>query len=362
MFSGSLQEYLSIQFLGNSLQSYIFALGIFYGIFLFFLIVRSKLLTFFEKISQKTHTPYDDLIIHVIKSIGIHFYVIISVLLGLQALEISATFNPLVDSITLAIFVLYIVRCIQLGVSFFISNIIHKSEKESDFFDPSILQLLGLALKVGVFLIGLLVILQNLGFNVTTLVGGLGIGGIAIAFALQNVLSDIFASLSIFFDKPFKTGDFIIVGTDMGTVQKIGIRSTRIKTLQGEALVISNQELTTARVQNFQSLERRRVLFTLSLQYENSAAKLEKALQIIREIVDADGAQTELHRSHFARFSPSSLDIETVYYVQTGDYQVYMDEQERINFGIKKAFEKAKITFAYPTQKIILTQDLEKTP
>jgi small-conductance mechanosensitive channel len=347
-----IQEYLDLDFLGNSVQQYLIALVVFYVTFMVLLLFRSRLLAYFDRLSKKTSTLYDDLVIHLIQSLGSQFYLIVSFLVGLHFLKVAEWFDPYFYSMKLAVAVFYVVRLIQGGVSFFIEEFIHKAEKESKNFDPSILQFLGLTLKVVALLLGLLIILQNLGFNVTALVGGLGIGGIAIAFALQNVLSDIFASLSIFFDKPFKTGDFIVLGADMGTVQKIGIRSTRIKTLQGETLVVSNQELTTARVQNFKQLDKRRIVFTLNLVYNTTSAKLEKALKIIEDVVNAEGVQTELDRTHFARFAASSLDIETVYYVQTGDFQVYMDEQQRINFGIKKAFEKAGIEFAFPTQTV----------
>ena len=347
-----IQEYLALDFLGNTVQQYLIALGVFYVTLMVLLLFRGRMLAYFDRLSKKTSTLYDDLVIFLIQSLGSRFYIVVSVLVGLHLLNFPEWFEPYFYSIKLAVSVFYVVRVIQAGVSFFIEEFIHKAEKESKNFDPSILQFLGLSLKGVVLLLGLLIILQNLGFNVTALVGGLGIGGIAIAFALQNVLSDIFASLSIFFDKPFKTGDFIVLGTDMGTVQKIGIRSTRIKTLQGEALVVSNQELTTARVQNFKQLDKRRIVFTLNLVYNTTSAKMEKALKIIEEVVNAEGAQTELDRTHFSRFAASSLDIETVYHVTTGDFQVYMDEQQRINFAIKKAFEKEKIEFAYPTQTV----------
>lgn len=347
-----IQEYLALDFLGNTVQQYLIALGVFYVTLMVLLLFRGRMLAYFDQLSKKTSTLYDDLIIFLIQSLGSRFYIVVSVLVGLHLLNLPEWFSPYFYSIKLAVAVFYVVRVIQAGVSFFIEEFIHKAEKESKTFDPSILNFLGGALKFVVLILGVLIILQNLGFNVTALIGGLGIGGIAIAFALQNVLSDIFASLSIFFDKPFKTGDFIVLGTDMGTVQKIGIRSTRIKTLQGETLVVSNQELTTARVQNFKQIDKRRIVFTLGVVYDTTSAKMEKALKIIEDAINAGGDRTELDRVHFARFSASSLDIEVVYHVMDGDFKLYMDEQQRINFTIKKGFEKAKIEFAFPTQTV----------
>ncbi|MEA3304403.1 MAG: mechanosensitive ion channel family protein [Patescibacteria group bacterium] len=199
---------------------------------------------------------------------------------------------------------------------------------------------------------GILLILSNLGVEITSLVASLGIGGIAIAFALQNVLSDIFASFTLFFDKPFQVGDYILVGSDSGVVQKIGMKSTRIQTLQGEEMIISNQELTNARVQNFKRMEKRRIVFSLGLTYDTTAEKLKKAKEIVKDIINTD-TQTELGRVHFKSFGDFSLNFEIVYYVLTRDYNVYMDIQERINLEIKQQFEKeGGLEMAFPTQTI----------
>ena len=198
-------------------------------------------------------------------------------------------------------------------------------------------------------------VLSNLGYNVTTLVAGLGIGGLAIAFALQKVLEDIFSSVSIYFDKPFEIGDFIIVGEQMGVVKKIGIKSTRIQALQGEEIVISNRELTSVRIQNFKRMEKRRVAFSFGVLYSTSNAKLKKAIEMVKKIVEK-AEHADLDRVHFKAFGSSSLDFEVVYYLKSRDYNVYMDTQQEINFAIKEAFEKEKIEFAYPTQTIHLAK------
>jgi len=197
--------------------------------------------------------------------------------------------------------------------------------------------------------------LSNFGYNISTLIAGLGIGGVAIALALQNILTDIFASFSIYFDKPFQTGDFIIVGNDLGVVKKIGIKTTRLQTLQGEELVISNKELTETRIHNYKKMQKRRIVFNFGLTYDTSSAKLKKVLQILKGIIDKIEI-AELDRVHFNKFGDFSLNFEVVYYLASSDYNEYMDTQQAINLAIKEKFEKDGIKFAYPTQTVFVNK------
>ena len=195
--------------------------------------------------------------------------------------------------------------------------------------------------------------LSNLGINVTSLVAGLGVGGIAIAFALQNILNDLFSSFAIYFDKPFVVGDFIKIGEHAGTVEKVGIKTTRIRSTTGEELIISNRELTSARVQNFKRLNERRSIFTIGVVYETTAEKLRRIPSIIQTIIESQSLN-RFDRVHFKTFGDFSLNFEVSYYVQTTDYKKFMDTQEIVNLKIVEAFEKEGISMAYPTQTIYL--------
>ena len=203
--------------------------------------------------------------------------------------------------------------------------------------------------------IAIIIVLSNFGYNVSTLAAGLGIGGIAIAFAFQAILGDIFASFSIYFDKPFKIGDFILIGNDMGTVKHIGIKTTRIQTLQGQELIVSNKELTETRVHNYKKMERRRISFTFGVEYDTKLKKLEKILEIVKEIFKKIKI-ADLDRVHFKQFGDFSLNFEVVYYVNKPDYLEYMDTQQEINFALKERFEKESIEFAFPTQTIYVNK------
>ena len=188
------------------------------------------------------------------------------------------------------------------------------------------------------------------------MVASFGVLGIVLAFGLQEILSDIFASISIFFDKPFEIGDFIIVGDNIGVVKKVGIKSTRIQSLWGQEVVIPNKELTSARINNYKKMEKRRIQFSFGVVYDTSAEKLEKVLEITKEIVDKIEL-ADLNRVHFKEYGDFSLNFEVIYYVNTPDYNKYMDIQQEINLSIKKRFEKEGIIFAYPTQTVIINKE-----
>ena len=214
-----------------------------------------------------------------------------------------------------------------------------------------ILYILKKAVQVVVYIFAFLAILGILKVDLSGAVVGLGVGGIAIALALQNILSDALSAFSIYFDRPFEIGDFIVIGDNAGTVTKIGMKSTRIQLLQGEELVVSNKELTSKYVRNFKKLKRRRIVFTLKIVCETPLEKLKKIPEIISEIIEKTEL-AELDRVHFRELGDFSLDFEVVYYLPTSDYNKYMDTQQTINYAIIEEFEKEKIVLAYPTQKI----------
>jgi len=209
-------------------------------------------------------------------------------------------------------------------------------------------------LSVFVWGLGIVLLLDNLGFKITAIVAGLGIGGIAIALAAQTVLGDIFGYVVIMLDKPFEIDDAIHVGGDfVGTVEHIGIKTTRVRSQTGEQLIFSNKDLTDSRIRNFKRMELRRVPFTLGLTYDTSAEKIKRALSIVQEAIATSG-QTRFDRAHFASYGDFALKLDVVYFVLSGDYNLFMNIQQTINFKIKEAFERENIAFAYPTQTIIL--------
>ncbi|MEK7656348.1 MAG: mechanosensitive ion channel family protein, partial [Elusimicrobiota bacterium] len=196
-------------------------------------------------------------------------------------------------------------------------------------------------------------VLDNLGINISTVVAGLGIGGVAVALASQHILGDLFSSFVILMDKPFRVGDSIQIDDMTGGVEHIGFKTTRVRSLGGELLVFPNSLLTSARLRNYGQMRERRVLTRLRLVYQTPAARLRRVPTLLKELLARESA-LRLDRVHFAGFESSSLDFELVYFVLSPDYGVYMDAQERLGFAILEAFEKEGLEFAYPTQTVRL--------
>ena len=207
--------------------------------------------------------------------------------------------------------------------------------------------------RVTIWSLALLLILDNVGFDITALIAGLGIGGVAVALAAQNVLGDLFSSLAIVLDRPFEVGDFIIFGDQMGNVEKIGIKTTRIRSLSGEQIVCANSDLITARIHNYKRMAERRIVFSIGVVYDTPPDTLESIPGLIREAVE-NTERARFDRAHFASYGDSSLNFEVVFYVLSDDYNIYMDVQQAINFAIFRAFGERGIDFAFPTRTLHL--------
>lgn len=198
-----------------------------------------------------------------------------------------------------------------------------------------------------------LLILDNMGFDVTALIAGLGIGGVAMALAVQKVLGDLLASLSILIDRPFVVGDTLAVAEHMGTVENIGLKTTRLRSLTGEQLVFSNADLLASRIRNYGRMRERRVLVAFSVTYQTPIEKVEAVPGMLRGIIEScGGEQVRFDRAHFKGHGPSGLEFEYVYYIASASYNVYMDIQQAINLATHRRFAEEGIRFAHPTQTV----------
>jgi len=208
-------------------------------------------------------------------------------------------------------------------------------------------------INIVIWMLGIIFLLDNFNYDVTAFITGLGIGGIAIALAAQNILGDLFNYFVIFFDRPFEVGDFIIVDDKMGTVEAIGIKTSRIRSLTGEELVFANSDLTNSRIHNYKRMERRRILFSLGVTYQTTPENLRIIPDIIKDVITSqEGA--EFDRAHFKTYGDFSLNFEIVYYILSADYNQYMDIHQSINLRIFDEFAKRSIEFAYPTQTLFV--------
>lgn len=302
-----------------------------------------------EHLSKKTKTDLDDALVSILDTIN-------PVVLGAASLAFAVRFAdvpPIVITTVSGAFLIALVYQASIGAARIVDIALLKTKgKRGDGGRKVALSLLSGAVKVAIWVVGGLLVLSNLGVDITSLVAGLGIGGVAVALALQNILSDLFSSFAIYFDKPFEVGDFIIVGEHLGTVEKIGIKTTRLRSLQGEEIVISNAELTSARIQNFRKLKERRVAITFGVLYETPHELLKEIPGMVRSIIEHDEKGARLDRVHLAAYGASSIDFELVYYALTNNFIEHMDTQERILFAIKEAFDTKGIAFAYPTQTV----------
>jgi len=337
-------------------NQYFWALLVFLGIVILLRIFKFFILQRIKTFAEKTKTDLDDLLIVLIECIGWPLYVLVALYVPLRMLVLPELVQNGIFYLTFLVATYYVVRAFQHLIDYGVKKYGEKQRREDKKADVTVVQFLGRLGKLAVWAVALVLVLANFGYDVSTLIAGLGVGGIAIAFALQNILGDMFASFSLYFDKPFKIGDFIVVGNDSGTVEKIGIKSTRITTLQGEELVCSNKELTEARVRNFGKMKERRVVFSLGLTYDTSSAKLKKVPGIIKKVFEKV-KKANLSRVHFQKFGDFSLNYEIVYYVKSGNYVDFMDVQQAVNLAIKAEFEKEKIEMAFPTQTLYLEKN-----
>ncbi len=347
MIFNNITENISNQINLNEIDSYFTALIIFAISILILRIFKFVIIKKLKKIAEKTETKYDDILIDMIDKVGWPFYILIALYISFYYLEslqfgLSSEIKTILYYIIITIVVYYVVKIIHTLVDYGTNRWIQKKDT-----DASTIELLNRIVKGALWLIAIIFILSNLGYNVTTLVAGLGIGGIAIAFALQSILGDIFASFSIYLDKPFKKGDYIIFGTEQGTVKKIGIKSTRVEALQGQEIVVSNKTLTDTIVHNYKKMDYRRIVFHFYIKYDTPTVQLEKIPDIVKDII-TNVKMVRFGRSHFFEFGDFGYTFEVVYFVDSGDYDKYMDVQQEINFAIKRYFENEGIEIAYP--------------
>ncbi|PIN89297.1 mechanosensitive ion channel protein MscS [Candidatus Pacearchaeota archaeon CG10_big_fil_rev_8_21_14_0_10_34_76] len=335
----------------NTGKTYFIAILILIGSFIILKIFDRYIIVIFKKAARKTKFTWDDVVFDFFSAINWQFYAYISFYIATRFIILPELLDKFLYYLLIIFIAFYAAQGLSRIVDHFTNKQVEKRKAADNVANTSMLKTFGIIFKIAIYAVGLLMVLANLGIEITPLVASLGVGGIAIAIALQSVLSDLFAAFAIYFDKPFKEGDFIIVGDDLGTVKNIGIKTTRIQTLQGQELIMSNTELTNSRVNNYQRMKERRIAFTFGVTYDTPLAKMKKINQIVEKAVNST-KNARFDRSHFHKYGDFSLNYEVVYYVTSPDYAEYMDVQQEINFKIKEAFEKEKIEFAFPTQTI----------
>lgn len=324
------------------------------GLFMLLMqLTRRVLLHRLERVAQATETCIDDFLVEVLGATRILLASALGLYLGSHFLTLPETMEKWVDRLFGVALILQIGLWTTRGLMFWLKQRFSQGDAQDQGARAMTLSLLSFLGRMVVWVLVLLFLLDNLGINVTALVASLGIGGIAVALAMQNILGDLFASLSIAIDKPFVIGDFIILGAEMGTVEHVGLKTTRLRSLSGEQIIMSNNDLLQSRIHNYKRMDERRALFAVGVTYDTSAEKLELIPELIKQAVAAqDNARFD--RAHFKSFGAFSLDFEAVYYVRKPDYGVFMDVQQAINLQLVRSFADHGIDFAFPTQTLHL--------
>lgn len=344
-------DFLGNTFLGNEIAVYLLALGTLIAGILLAQLVRTFILSYLRKWAQRTSTDLDDRLLHLIQQPTIYLLYLGSIYISVGNLTLHPILRDSVNVLGIAIATLLIVQLICSLVEYGL-RIYWVTRQRNVTLEKSFNTLVP-AIRVVIWAIGIVFLLDNLGFDISAVVASLGIGGVAVALASQGVLADLFSYFAILFDRPFEIGDFLIVGDIVGTVEHIGIKTTRLRSLSGEELIAANTDLTNSRVQNFRRMQRRRIVFPVGITYETPQAKIEAIPSIIQAVIEHTEGVT-FDRAHFYQFGDFSLNYEVVYYVDSSDYNDYMNAQQHINLGISSAFAKHQIDFAYPTQVLHL--------
>lgn len=345
-------------YFANTVNIWIAALATTVVSIMFMFAAKRMLVRRLGAFSKKTETILDDMFVDLIAGIRSFSIVTLSFYLGLALLTLPPGVEKTIHRVAILVFLVQGVLWGGRLIRYWLDSSI-KRRIEGDSSSAGTVTAMAFVLKLGLWTVAALLALDNLGFNITTLVAGLGIGGVALALAVQNVLGDVFASLSIVLDKPFVVGDFIVVDEHLGSIEHIGLKTTRIRSLSGEQIIFSNSELLKTRIRNFKRMAERRVVFTIGVTYDTPLEKLRIIGPTLRDIIQSI-EKTRLDRVHFKEYGDSALIFEAVYYVLSPDYNLYMDIHEEINFAILSRFRSNDIEFAFPTMAIVNIADSTK--
>ena len=346
-----MEVFLNYVIVGNTVYDYLIMLGIALVLYVLLMLFRGYLLKKAILLAEKTQYKRDDLIVKKLNSISRLFYIVVLIYIPLQYINIHPTLDRIVYICFLSVILREISNVFVAMLKYVLDHTMYKNK--SDKKDVTKINLFYLIAKIFIYIIVWLFLLSNLWIEVTPLIASLWVLWIWVAFALQKILWDIFASFSIFFDRPFEIWNFVVIGEDSGIVKDIGIKSTRIQTLQWQELIVPNSEMTEIRINNYGKMKKRRASFDIGVVYHTDPWLLEKIPDLIKTIIDKT-ENAEFDRTHFVSFGPSSLNFEVVYYIWISDFRIYKDVHQSIWLNIIKLFKKKWIEFAYPTQSLYI--------
>ncbi len=339
--------------LGNTLAEYLLFFCYFIAGVIAALLFRRIILKRLKVRASLTKTTLDDFLVNSLERFLVPAMYFCALYASAQTLNLHPTVSRVLDTAGIIVITIIAIRFATAAIGYSFQEYWLKRYQN----EAHTRSLRGFmpAVNVLVWGIGIVFLLDNLGVRVSAVVAGLGIGGVAVALAAQAVLKDLFSYFAILLDRPFEVDDFVIVDDYMGSIEHVGIKTTRIRSLSGEQLIISNADLTSSRLRNYKRMAKRRVVFQFGILYETPQETVAQIPGIVEHIIRALD-QTSFDRAHFAKFGESSLIFEVVYYVLSSDYNLYMDIQQKINFALMKEFSARNVSFAYPTRTVYLTK------
>lgn len=344
-----MDSWLQYKFLSFTVNEWLYTLLIFILAYSGLKILWNFGINKITKYAIKSTTKLDDLIVEVMRSTNHLTFALFSLLFAMHFLDLNTKWVTRLDYLTFVVIGIQIAMWLSKGITIWANA---KSVATDGSAENAVLTtMLSWIFKTIVWSIALLSILANTGVNITAFVASLGVGGVAVALAVQNILSDLFASLAIGLDKPFVIGDFIIFGDVMGTVERVGLKTTHIRSLSGEQIVCGNTELLKNTIHNYKRMAERRVVFEFRITYHTKAEIVERIPEVVKNAITSQ-SKTRFDRAHFKGFGASSLDFEVVYYVTESDFTVYMDIQQSINLYLMRELEALKVSFAFPTMTL----------
>ncbi len=349
----TMPDWLDYSLFGNPLRDWAISGAVLVGVLALLLIVRFVLRGRLQKLADATDNVFLKVVRHVVGQSKSWFLLLIAVNVSLRSVNASDKFDVVFGRLLIIGMLIQFGIWAVAGLGRFM-QLRRQQQLEEDASTVAAMDIVSFLIRVSVWAIVFLLVLDNLGVNITALVAGLGVGGIAVALAAQNIISDLFASLSIVLDRPFVLGDFLAIDDYYGNVERVGLKTTRVRSLSGEQLVFSNNDLLNSRIRNYGQMVERRIVFSIGVVYQTPHEKLEQIPSIIEDVIIKQEL-ARFDRAHFKQYGDFSLNFEIVYYVESSDYKLYMDIQQAVNLEIFRRFAEAGIEFAYPTQTLYTT-------
>lgn len=349
-------DYLDRLYYGNSLRAWLIAGAITLVAFSVLLVLRRLLAHRLGALALRTTNIVDDIGAEIGRRTRVYFIAALAIAIGARFILVPPRLATTLDRVVAFIVLVQVALWATAVIGFYVAKHVDRRRDTLEASNIWAVRAIGVAARFMVWTLAFVAVLDNLGFDVTALVTGLGVGGIAIALAVQTILGDVLAAMAIVFDKPFVVGDFIVVDNFAGTVEQIGLKTTRLRSLSGEQLVFGNGELLKRSIRNFKRLQERRNVLTLDVTYDTPTDVVARIPGMLKEIVESQEL-VRFDRSHFSAYGESALRFETVYYVLNPEYNKHMDIQQAIFLAVLERFRSEGIDFAFPTRTIVHKHD-----